>query len=77
MASREIFERSVGRDVKTRIVSGVLVNETEGLFKWQFGGGECPPGCNREKKESGRMGWCVESESEERNNFETRTDREL
>ena len=77
MTSTEIFERSVGRDVKSRIVGGVLANETEGLFKWQFGGGECPRGCKREKEPGGGRGWCVKDEAEERNSRKTRADREL
>ncbi|KAK4935327.1 hypothetical protein LTR10_023589 [Elasticomyces elasticus] len=57
LPSKEIFARSLGRDVRTRIVPEVLANETEGLFVWQFGDGACPAGCVKEDDE---RGWCVE-----------------
>ncbi|KAK5192360.1 hypothetical protein LTR99_010512 [Exophiala xenobiotica] len=62
LPSKEIFARSVGRSVRTRIVPEVLVNETEGLFAWQFDGGDCPAGCA--KKEGGK-GWCVKQVEDE------------
>jgi hypothetical protein len=48
-------------------VAGVLANETEGLFTWQFGNPEasCPPGCVREGEgEAGHRG-CVKGEGEQ------------
>jgi len=35
---------------KTRIVSGVLEAETDRLFAWQFRGGKCPAGCERQRQ---------------------------
>jgi hypothetical protein len=35
-----------------------LGKETEGLFTWQFGEGECPAGCVKE----GGKGGCVKEE---------------
>ncbi|KIW61024.1 hypothetical protein PV05_01191 [Exophiala xenobiotica] len=61
LPSKEIFARSVGRSVRTRIVPEVLVNETEGLFAWQFDGGDCPAGCAKE----GEKAWCVKQAEEE------------
>ncbi|KIW95744.1 uncharacterized protein Z519_04329 [Cladophialophora bantiana CBS 173.52] len=57
--SREVFSRSVGRlsAHRTRILGGVLANETEELFRWQFADGDCPGGC--EKEGSG----CVKSKN--------------
>jgi len=37
-------------------VPGVLADETEALFAWQFRDGACPGGCVREEAE---RGWCV------------------
>ncbi|ETN46074.1 uncharacterized protein HMPREF1541_00258 [Cyphellophora europaea CBS 101466] len=51
--SLEVFERSAGvqRRQVTRIVQGVLREETDPLFQWQFQArGECPRGCAREGK---------------------------
>jgi hypothetical protein len=52
-------------------VGGVLANETEGLFTWQFGNPEasCPPGCVREGEgDAGHghgHGGCVKGEGEQ------------
>ncbi|KAI1614986.1 cytidine deaminase-like protein [Exophiala viscosa] len=62
LPSKEIFARSLGREVRTRIVPQVLANETEGLFVWQFGDGACPASCVKEQDE---RGWCVEGEKQE------------
>ncbi|KAH8594778.1 guanine deaminase [Bisporella sp. PMI_857] len=60
ISSREIFERSgdlAGR--MTRLVGGVLSNETDGLFDWQFDDGrKCPNGCVRNGE-----GWCTTEEA--------------
>lgn len=53
ITSREMFARSSGLPKQTRIVKDVLRNETDGLFAWQYRGGECPSGCGR------RAGRCV------------------
>lgn len=47
--SQEMFERikNVGRP--TRIVGGVLSDETDELFGWQYAGGECPRGSGCER----------------------------
>ena len=37
------------------------MNETEGLFAWQFDGGDCPEGCAKE----GEKGWCVKQAEQE------------
>jgi hypothetical protein len=46
-------------------VPEVLVNETEGLFVWQFDGGGCPAGCAKEEEEEGEKGWCVKQVEDE------------
>ncbi len=50
--SAEVFRRSGRLARETRFVGGVLAEETDGLFKWQFQeGGECPAGCERVGRE--------------------------
>lgn len=49
--SLEVFEKSdaVQPDRKTRIVQGVLHEQTDDVFQWQFQSGEsCPKGCARD-----------------------------
>ena len=52
--SHEVFERSARLASQTRIVGGVLSNETDGLFEWQFQDGECPNGSGCVKDGEGR-----------------------
>ncbi|ETI27296.1 hypothetical protein G647_09486 [Cladophialophora carrionii CBS 160.54] len=67
--STEIFSRSVGRlsAHRTRIVGEVWANETEELFRWQFGGAQaaCPRGCVWEADGEGGHGGCVKGTVEE------------
>ncbi|KIW12133.1 hypothetical protein PV08_09408 [Exophiala spinifera] len=59
LPSKDIFSKSLGRPVRTRIVPEVLLNETEGLFVWQFKDGACPAGCVKDEEDGNRKGWCV------------------
>lgn len=47
ISSEEIFQRSEGLHTNTTILGGVLANETDALFSWQWAGGKCPTGCGR------------------------------
>ena len=51
--SQEVFERTANLGRPTRIVGGVLSNETDELFGWQYGGGGCPRGSGCVKDGSG------------------------
>ena len=61
IGSKEVFEKSWDlRRGATRWVGGVLAEESEPWFAWQFDGeGKCPEGCVREGEEGGR---CVPGE---------------
>ncbi|KAF8250675.1 hypothetical protein K440DRAFT_541085 [Wilcoxina mikolae CBS 423.85] len=48
ISSEEVFRRSELLGTDTAIIGGVLRNETDRLFAWQWDGdGECPRGCGR------------------------------
>ena len=48
IASADVFAASGGLGPPTRLISGVLVEETDPMFGWQFDrAGACPPGCRR------------------------------
>lgn len=52
--SREVFERGVGFRNDTVIVEGILEEETDPLFAWQFQrDAACPKGCRRPEDEAG------------------------
>ncbi|KAK5991434.1 tRNA-specific adenosine deaminase [Cladobotryum mycophilum] len=60
ISSAEIFARSDGLGTRTALFEGVLRNETDPLFVWQFDhNAPCPKGCNRNGK-----GHCVEKNSD-------------
>ncbi|KAI0334877.1 cytidine deaminase-like protein [Cubamyces sp. BRFM 1775] len=47
--SIEVFERSFDLPNPSRLIAGVLTNETDPLFSWQFNpSAPCPAGCARE-----------------------------
>lgn len=44
-----LFEYAKDLSTKTALHGGVLANETDAYFSWQFTDGlECPPGCHRD-----------------------------
>ncbi|KAK5707969.1 hypothetical protein LTR97_000508 [Elasticomyces elasticus] len=46
--SQELFEHTTGLKTKTNLVGGVLGEETDRLFAWQFNpSARCPVGCER------------------------------
>ncbi|KAJ0423564.1 cytidine deaminase-like protein [Aspergillus carlsbadensis] len=45
--SREVFARAQGLPSETALIAGVLAEETDALFAWQFRDGGCPVGCSR------------------------------
>lgn len=48
ISSREVFERSAGAGGVTRLLGGILANEMDWLFEWQFDASKpCPEGCER------------------------------
>ncbi|KAK4169672.1 cytidine deaminase-like protein [Cladorrhinum sp. PSN259] len=52
ISSVEVFERSRDLPRDTKVIGGVLTNETDGWFSWQFDEGvECPRGCERTQHE--------------------------
>lgn len=54
--SIEIFQESFDLPTRTRLMGGVLTNETDPLFLWQFNPDfACPAGCSR----SNTTGSCV------------------
>lgn len=56
ISSAEVFKESERLPEKTALIAGVLANETDGLFEWQFDEGKaCPKGCMRATA-GGR--WC-------------------
>jgi tRNA(Arg) A34 adenosine deaminase TadA len=54
--SREVFGRAWRLGGRTEVVGGVLREEMDRWFEWQFRGGVCPDGCMR------RDGGCVPEE---------------
>ncbi len=47
--SHELFRHTSGLKTTTRLVGGVLSDETDGLFAWQFDElAQCPLGCERD-----------------------------
>jgi tRNA(Arg) A34 adenosine deaminase TadA len=58
VSSSEIFERSMDLRKHTGLIAGVLRNETDRYFAWQFDpSASCPPGCARVN----RTGSCAEA----------------
>lgn len=56
ISSREVFEESKGLGAETLLVGGVLTEETDRFFQWQFDDEKaCPHGCARE----GLGGSCI------------------
>lgn len=52
LSAEGLFKYTNGLPSKTAVLGGVLANETDAYFKWQFtGGSDCPPGCKREGSE--------------------------
>lgn len=48
VSSVEIFQQSFDFPYASRLIGGVLRNETDPLFAWQFNPkAECPIGCRR------------------------------
>ncbi|KAH8683148.1 cytidine deaminase-like protein [Tricladium varicosporioides] len=48
LTSEDVFEESTGLPSKTRLIGGMLSNETDPYFSWQFDGTyPCPSGCSR------------------------------
>jgi hypothetical protein len=48
ITSEEVFQESMNLPKKTHLVGGVLNNETDPLFAWQFDADSpCPKGCGR------------------------------
>lgn len=63
LKTEEVFERSKMLEGKTGLISGVLNNETDPYFAWQYDEtrvAECPRGCRREE------GGCVKVREAER-----------
>lgn len=49
IASHDVFEQSWRLGHSTKLIGGVLANETDSLFSWQFQPDEaCPKGCSRD-----------------------------
>lgn len=55
IGSVEVLERAWRLGRSTRVLGGMLGDEMDGWFGWQFAGGECPVGCER-GEEGGRCG---------------------
>lgn len=48
LSTEELFAQTESIGWPTRLVKGVLSNETDPLFSWQFDeNGVCPDGCTR------------------------------
>lgn len=48
LPAEEVFSKAGLLGNKTRLIGGVLANETDGYFEWQYDGGAvCPSGCER------------------------------
>jgi tRNA(Arg) A34 adenosine deaminase TadA len=61
ISSAEVFERSEGLGSETSLLGGVLSEETDVYFGWQFvGSAPCPKGCERK----GRVRRCCNISSE-------------
>lgn len=56
IGSREVLEKAWRLGGKTEVVEGVLGEEMDRWFGWQFRGGVCPEGCMR------RDGLCMPDE---------------
>ena len=55
ISADEVFAESMELPGRTRLVGGVLANETDPYFSWQFDGAyPCPKGC--ERKDEGLCG---------------------
>ncbi|KAL3448082.1 cytidine deaminase-like protein [Aspergillus insuetus] len=54
ISSEEIFAQAEGLPADTALIGGVLAEETDRLFAWQFQDGECPVGCSRADDGEGR-----------------------
>lgn len=49
--SQYVFERSEDLGPSTRLIAGVLHNETDVYFGWQYNDhARCPPGCVRQAR---------------------------
>lgn len=53
--AREVFARSQLVEPGTRLLQGVLANETDPYFAWQYSNAACPGDCSRAK----RSGRCI------------------
>lgn len=56
IGSQEVFDRAWRLSSKTQVIEGVLGEEMDKWFGWQFMDGQCPDGCSR------RDGDCVPEE---------------
>ena len=46
--AEEVFEEAGSLPGKISLIGGILANETDPYFSWQFDGNyPCPPGCER------------------------------
>ncbi|KAL2796183.1 cytidine deaminase-like protein [Aspergillus keveii] len=54
ISSEEVFAQAEGLSSDTALLGGVLAEETDRLFAWQFQDGECPVGCSRAEDGLGR-----------------------
>ncbi|EHL03548.1 putative tRNA-specific adenosine deaminase 2 [Glarea lozoyensis 74030] len=60
ITSQELFDESGLLPGKTRLIGGVLTEETDPLYSWQFDGkADCPVGCQRGVEEHKGKGWCL------------------
>lgn len=62
ISSQQVFGASTDLPSHTRLVGGVLANETDPYFSWQFDGRfPCPGGCRRSDAgdRNGNGGMCV------------------
>jgi len=56
IGSQEVMDRAWRLSGKTKVVEGVLREEMDRWFEWQFRDGVCPEGCKR------RDGGCLPDE---------------
>jgi hypothetical protein len=57
LRTEEVFERSGMLEGKTGLIGGVLSNETDDYFRWQYDDNmPCPGGCERKEKQGGCVG---------------------
>ncbi|KAL3491101.1 cytidine deaminase-like protein [Aspergillus germanicus] len=54
ISSEEVFAQAEGLPSDTALLGGVLAEETDRFFAWQFQDGECPVGCSRAEDGDGR-----------------------